>query len=242
MSENRGMTIVISGTKGGPGKSTMVQNVACEYARLGSKVCIYDCDDQGSINKWLDRREAHKDFAELPVIKVKAMSNSLRDAIADDVEKYDVVIVDVAGRISRELTTALFSADIVLIPTAPTIKDTEQLGNIAVELEDTAIKAPEHRRAYGMVNKVIGHSQNDALEARAYFAHKAFNGAFEPLRQMVSMLKPFDTADALGLGVVEVKKANASKAKAQIQLLVQEINTRFSEAITETYSTAEEGA
>lgn len=235
MSETRGTAIAVTGSKGGPGKSTISQNLACEKARQGFKVCIYDTDPQNSIINWAHRREDRPDFEDLPRITVKSMSDSLRQSVKDDTSIYDYVIIDVAGRSSRELTTALFSADIVLIPTAPTIKDTETLVNIAFELEDTADKAPDHRRAYGVINKAMSSSRADALEARAYFENEAFNGAFEPLPTMISHLKAFDNADAEGLGVVEVKKSSANKAKAQIQLICKEIDEKFAAAINETY-------
>jgi len=229
MTEKRGFIMVTSSSKGGPGKTTTTQNLACEYARQGFKVCLVDGDKQGSAEAWGLRRNALAETMELPRVVVKRMSGDLRQSLVDEAKLYDLVIVDVAGRQSSELTSALLVADLVLVPAGATQKDLEEIPKLCKELHDTAMMAPAHRKAYGFINKVDPTaSMKDIIADRDFFKHESMGGAFDVITTHLKYYpKAYDRADRMGAGVIEgvnLGTTQQAKAKAQLQVLAESIS------------------
>ena len=47
--------IAVGGRKGGVGKSTIVGNLAAEFARMGRSVAVLDADPQHSLATWAEQ-------------------------------------------------------------------------------------------------------------------------------------------------------------------------------------------
>lgn len=99
--------------RGGAGKTTTATNLAVGLALRGFDVCLMDADPQRSAAKWhADREEA----GVVPLITLVEKLENLSQTLLSLDEKYDHIIVDVAGRNSRELITGGAVADQIIAP------------------------------------------------------------------------------------------------------------------------------
>lgn len=238
MSETRGFILGITSSKGGPGKSTIAQNLACEFARQGYSVCIVDADKQNSVLNWANRRANNEDLENAPKVVVKSQEGDLRQSLTDEAKLYDYVLVDVAGKQGPELTSTLIMADIVLVPATASQKDLEVIPKIAQELHDTSMKAADHRKAFGFMNKVDPTAKmSDIIEDREFFNHPAMGGAFGIIKaHLKSFPRAIDRADRFGCGVIEDIKlgtAQQARAKGQVQVLALDIQKEITKIISE---------
>jgi chromosome partitioning protein len=111
------MIIVVGGTKGGTGKSTLVTNLIAVDVAQGFDSILVDCDRQASASNWAASRE-DKEVVRVPTVQKfggLALTNELK-ALA---KKYDHVFVDAGGYDSEELRAAILAADTLLIPLRP---------------------------------------------------------------------------------------------------------------------------
>lgn len=128
------MITVIGSNKGGASKSTTATNIAIALALRGKDVCLLDADLQSSGAKWHASREESDLQPRITLIqKYGNISQTLRQID----EKFDHVIVDVAGRNSRELVNAgaVAVADIIIAPHLCSQFDLETLEELENQLE-----------------------------------------------------------------------------------------------------------
>nr|UVN18196.1 hypothetical protein pPsy0462b_00051 [Pseudomonas syringae] len=122
-----GTIVIIGGNKGGVGKTTTAVNVSTGLAMEGHDVCLVDADAQRSASKWYAEREA----AQLePKITLIEKRDNITVTLRTLSEKFDYVIVDVAGRNSRELITGAVVADIIIAPNQCSQLDLDTLGEL----------------------------------------------------------------------------------------------------------------
>lgn len=123
------MIIIIGSNKGGSGKTTTAINLAVSLVFKDKDVCLVDADPQRSSSKWYEIREERKLNEKLTLIeKLGNISETLKKL--DD--KYEYVLVDVAGRNSRELITGCVVADILIAPHQCSQQDLDTM----IELEE----------------------------------------------------------------------------------------------------------
>lgn len=231
MEKSRGFIIAITNPKGGAGKSTTGQNIACAFVDLGYRVAILDADSkQVSIYSWAERRKlyASETGANPTNPSVRIVAGDFSDTIKEAAAANDIVIIDVAGRRSKELTGALMQCDLVLYPNAPTIKDIEIAPKFIEELDMTEMVGLEHRKAYGFLTRVGSKTQKGkkrAQQGREFFKRDDIKDKIIGLSERIDSNEVFNDADEEGLGVVEIKdkSAAARSARAQIQLLTDKI-------------------
>ena len=207
------MIILVGSQKGGCGKSTLAINIAAELKRLKKDVLLVDADRQGTASRWAQDREQSK-YELIPSV---AQYDNIHSTLKDLSSKYDYVVVDVAGRDSRELRTGMLSADLLLTPFRPSQADLDTLPH----LEEVVIQANDINpdlKCLAVLTLAPSNLQvKEAQEAKEYLAEFP---AFEVARTVVHDRKAYRDTLSEGVGVVEWKD---SKAKAEIQLLVQEI-------------------
>ncbi len=128
------MIILIGSNKGGCGKSTTVTNLAIAFAKDKKEVLILDADRQSTASRWGGDREHYKVAPYIQILQkydnVQSSLNQLRD-------KYDVVLVDVAGRNSREMLSSMLSSDLLICPLQCSQPDLDTLG----ELKEQVVQA-----------------------------------------------------------------------------------------------------
>ena len=107
------MITIIGCNKGGAAKTTTAVNVAIGLALQGNDVCLVDADAQRSASRWYAERE----LADMsPTLTLIEKRDNISQTLRNLDQKYDHVIVDVAGRNSRELITGGTVAHQIIAP------------------------------------------------------------------------------------------------------------------------------
>jgi len=107
------MIITVGSNKGGTGKTTTATNIAVALATKHKDVCLVDADFQRSASKWHQDREKGGFLTKIPLIE---KHDNISSTVEELNKKFDYVIVDVAGRNSREMITSLSVSDILIAP------------------------------------------------------------------------------------------------------------------------------
>ncbi|MBN5232435.1 AAA family ATPase [Serratia marcescens] len=210
------MIILIGSQKGGCGKSTTAVNITAELSRQGHDVMLVDSDRQGTASNWIADRNAIEGIA--PIHCIQKFDN-IRDTLLDLDKRYEYVVVDTAGRDSRELRTGMTSADVLLVPFRPSQPDLDTLPRLTEIMTEAKDLNPK-LKAIAMLtlapsNPVI----NEIQEAKEYLKDFPELGL---MSTVVRDRKVYRDCMSEGRGVVEMDN---SKAKAEIQCLVKELMT-----------------
>jgi chromosome partitioning protein len=123
------MIIIIGGEKGGPGKSTVAQNLSA-YLTLEKKVdnILIDADPQGTTEDWIDDRNNNPDVKQIHCAK---KTGRIHTALQDFEQRYGIVVVDVGGRDNEGLRSAMAVADLIVIPLRPKRRDLKTLTHMS---------------------------------------------------------------------------------------------------------------
>lgn len=128
-----GYDYIGSQPKGGCGKSTTSVNICAELARANKDVVLLDADKQGTSARWASDRNA----AEVsPVIHCVQKFGNIRETLLDLDKRYEFVVVDTAGRDSKEMRTGITAADVLLVPFRPSQPDLDTLAHFVEVFEE----------------------------------------------------------------------------------------------------------
>lgn len=136
------MIVVVGGTKGGTGKSTIVTNLITMDINKGHDAILVDADKQGSAAAWSEvRDQAAASLARVPTVQKygKGLVNELKELA----RKYKNVFVDAGGFDSEELRAAIVAADLLLIPVRPAQFDVWTLPKIIQIAQQSQIYNPK---------------------------------------------------------------------------------------------------
>jgi len=208
------MIILIGSQKGGSGKSTTSVNIAALLAGKGKDVVLVDADRQSTAANWASDRDELEDVGKVHCVQ---KYDNIRETLSDLKGRYEYVVVDAAGRDSKELRTGLTAADILVIPFRPSQPDLDTLPKM-VELIDQAKDFNPDLEVYGLITMAPSNPMvNEAKEAKAYLSDYP---DIKLLKTIIRDRKVYRDAMSEGLGVVEMKNP---KAKEEVQLLVSEV-------------------
>lgn len=212
----RGIIISFVQTKGGVGKSTLAANLSVFFSYT-SKVKIIDCDiRQRTCSKWIARRnELHSDK---PKVSCAIQVDDLYNAIIEDSKHYDVLIIDVQGRDSKNLRTVLLVSDIVYIPFLPSQNDIETIEELSEILEETQ-KQNEARKTFYILNHCPTHYLDQTKNDAHHFLQE-YSTILIRSQAQITYRKAYKVASLEGLGVIESQDI---KSKKEIQVLAKEI-------------------
>jgi len=210
------MIILIGSQKGGCGKSTTAVNICAALSCNGHDVVLVDADRQSTAANWaMDRA----DNDQLSVVHCVQKYENIRETLLDLDKRYEFVVVDAAGRDSRELRTGMTAAHILLVPFRPSQPDLDTLPKLSEIIMQARDLNPE-LKVLGLLtmaptNPVV----NEAAQAREYLADYP---EINLLQTVVRDRKIYRDAMSDGLGVVEMDN---EKATAEISSLVEEMRT-----------------
>lgn len=208
------MILLIGNQKGGCGKSTTAVNIAAELSGRGHDVVLVDADRQSTSANWVADRTESEGRA---VVHCVQKYENIRNTLLDLDKRYEYVVVDAAGRDSRELRTGMTAAHLLVIPFRPSQPDLDTLP----KMQDLITQAQDLNPALQVrglltmvpTNPVI----NEAQEAEACLLD------YPDIALMDTRLrdrKVYRDAMSDGLGVVEMGN---EKAKAEVRSLVEEL-------------------
>lgn len=129
--------ISVSSSKGGPGKTTTVANLADYFALKGKKVAVLDTDPNENFSKWHSKGTFDDAFKGVDLIRITNEENIISDA-EDAAENHDVVLIDVAGVKSKGLLYAAGISDLVVIPAQPSEDDIDEAIKTVHEVQNAA--------------------------------------------------------------------------------------------------------
>lgn len=208
------MIILIGSQKGGCGKSTMAANIATYLARRGHDTVLVDADRQSTAANWVMDRTADKS---LPVVHCVQKYENIRETLLDLNERYKYLIVDAAGRDSRELRTGMTAADLLIVPFRPSQPDLDTLPKMQEIISQAKDLNPKLKvyalLTMGPTNPVI----HEIAEANEFLQDYP---ELQMLNTVIRDRKVYRDAMSEGLGVVE--KDNV-KAIEEMESLMQEL-------------------
>jgi chromosome partitioning protein len=208
------MIVLIGSQKGGCGKSTTAVNICAALANNGRDVVLVDADRQCTAANWALDRSSNES---LPTVHCIQKYENIRDTLLDLDGRYEYVIVDAAGRDSRELRTGMTAANVLLVPFRPSQPDLDTLPN----LQEIIIQAKDLNpdlQVFGLItmaptNPVV----HETEEAREYLQDYP---EIHLLNTIIRDRKVYRDAMSDGLGVVEMGNQKASE---EFLALMQEV-------------------
>lgn len=208
------MIILVAHQKGGVGKSTLAVNLAAEVQRRGSDVLIAEADPTiHTARLWTATRE---ETGAKPITSTK-LDGNISAPLRDLAGRYDYVIVDVAGKDSREMRSAMLTADVMVSPILPSQPDMDATNFLVQTIEEARDFNPKLAVLAVMNRCPTAWNSSETGEAIEYLQ----DYPELPLAKVrIYDRKAYRTSIEKGLGVVELKDG---KAKAEIQLLLNEI-------------------
>lgn len=127
---------MVGSNKGGTGKTTTASNLAVALSLNNKDVCLVDADFQRSASKWhADRLSAKLQ----PMMTLVEKYDNIASMLESLNKKFDYIVVDVAGRNSREMITGLSVSDILIAPHQASQLDLDTIQ----ELQEQIIKVKD---------------------------------------------------------------------------------------------------
>ncbi len=210
------MIIVVGNQKGGCGKTMIATNLAATLAGQGRDVILFDADRQESASKWVAERVEYQ--SDSPVVNIGMGYDNISSTLRDLNKRYEVVIVDAAGRDSDEFRTSAAVANILLIPVKPSKVDVEVLPSF-LKIVKQVVFVNEALSVFAFINIAPTHSKNQEIDQARGIIRQISD--FALLDTIVHDRKGFRDAFGDGLGVTEYGIDKA--AKAEIESLIEEV-------------------
>jgi chromosome partitioning protein len=132
--------IAVAGRKGGIGKSTIVGNLAAEFAAKKRKVLVLDADPQHSLVAWAEQGDGMLKGCVRKIENGDAAELKTQARKAD--QEADIVLIDTPPGMPETAYAAALVADLVILPCGPSPLDLFALK----EALNLALKARTVRR------------------------------------------------------------------------------------------------
>lgn len=209
------MKIVIGGIKGGSGKTTIATNLTVMRAAVGKKVLLVDADEQTSSSDWANQREAMGIETSWTTVKISGINTNKQISRLE--KDYDDIIIDVGGRNTTSQRSALFIADMFIIPFKPRSFDIWTAESVK-EMIDEIISYNANLKCYALINQADSRG-SDNMDAMGIISKNYDLKCFDV---SIANRKSFGNAAAEGLGIIEMKIKD-SKAVQEMKNLYESI-------------------
>lgn len=243
---SEGKKIVFGGDKGGTGKTTGAVTLASSLVSRGYSVAILDADTKVGAAKWhaercqflIDLKENPSLFSEkLPSgrsqlsktllnklinfkfndITCETTTGNIHRTVVSLAQDHDFVIVDTAGGIKSELTSALTVADLFVSPIKSSSFDLQTIEEVN-SLIDKMLMINTNLKSICYLNEVPSNGTIDNISIP-----KGYINSFEHLKVANTVLRTYAShkySVSFGVSVIEW---DDSKARGQVSLLTDEI-------------------
>lgn len=165
--------VAFGNQKGGVGKSTVIAMTAnaLSQAPFNLNLCVIDCDRQQSLVEARSFDEEDVDQVPYPIYGMSL--EELQDKIYDLDKKYELILIDTAGRLdhtvaveNQEITKALMYADYLFIPFRAgsfNLDASIEYLKVANKLKALRTKTARPLNYYGFVNMYKDRSKTNAF-------------------------------------------------------------------------------
>ena len=213
-------TIVLATQKGGSGKSTLAIGLALAAIQAGHTVRLIETDSQGTLSNWQSRRPYAEPMVEAVYSAgdIEARLQTLRQC------GVTLTIIDTAGGVSAATKTAIYCADLCLIPARPSVADIE-----AAATTLNLVRACDKPFAFVLNQTPIrGQRVSNAATVLSDEAVPDMAGVLA----LPYIVMRNDHQDALGLGLAVVEYAPTSKSADEVRGLWQWVEAKLNETAT----------
>jgi chromosome partitioning protein len=219
------MIYVLSGIKGGSGRSTISEHLTVWLARQGGDVLLVDADEQGTASDFTAWRE-HTLDGNVGYTLVQLVGANLRKQVETMRPKYDHIVIDTGGRDTTSQRAALIVADVALVPIQPRSHDVWTLSKLTEMLAEIQASRLEPLIVHSFLNRadITSADNREASEALASIPEVGF------VPHAIKNRKAYPNAGAKGLSVFDMETPD-QKAITEIDTLFNAI-THGSHVIT----------
>ena len=222
------MIFVLSGIKGGSGRSTISEHLTVWLAKQGADVLLVDADEQGTASDFTAWRE-HTLEGNVGYTLVQLIGANLRKQVETMKAKYDHIVIDTGGRDTTSQRAALITADVALIPIQPRSHDVWTLSKLTEMLSEIQATRIEPLIVHSFLNRadITSADNRETSEALASMPELGF------VPHAIKNRKAYPNAGAKGLAVSEMEIAD-KKAVAEIDELFNYVTAYGRQPVTTT--------
>jgi chromosome partitioning protein len=207
--------IAVAGRKGGIGKSTIVGNLAAEFAAMGYSVVALDADPQHSLAAWAAQGDG---MLAKCVEKVNAAGAETLHARAREAQKEaDIVLIDTPPGTPAVAHQAALAADLMLLPCGPSPLDLMALKDaLALALKARAERRSKRPRIRFVPSKVLANTN----------LGKSLHSSLKDMGKKVlpAIGQRVVVAEAVGEGLTVREYAPGSAAHEEFQKLAKAVD------------------
>lgn len=211
------MIVAVASEKGGTGKTTIATNLAIMRAKHAHDVLLIDGDPQGSARDFAAVRETLGHCPDISAVSLYGAS--ITTEVRKLKHKFDDIFIDVGGRDSVTMRSALLVAEVVVLPFLPSQFDAWSLERMD-DLIGEVLSLNENLRTVSFLNKVDSNPKISLLSESMQFAQGLKNIPFSGLK--VGYRVAFRRSVADGQSVTELDKKDP-KANQEIIALYEEV-------------------
>lgn len=208
--------VVVGGTKGGPGKSMISQQLTGGLVlKRKQKTRLLDIDIQMTTTSWAEDRRENE---ELELIPFEYVNEDIVKHINAVKGRYDYVVIDAGGFDAEIQRQVMQMADVILLPFRPKRRDIKSLRNLDPILDDVRATNPKVR-----VLAVMNQCPSLPNQAQRIINAKAVIESFgiEPVPVNLYTRNVYDDAEESGRTIFEMTGADRDvKAEAEVLELV----------------------
>lgn len=217
------MILLFGGEKGGTGKSMMAVNIATIMAHENKEVILIDADKQGTTANWVANRDDEEILPRIPCFQ-KYGAKLYLDIQAIS-EKYDNVIIDVGGRDTPELRSAMVIADVLFSPLAPALFDAETVPKLETIIREIKLNVNKDLKSYAFINKANPYTneKSDLIE----FFNEMESSELKLANTIITDYIAYRKASRYGKGIIELPRKEKGKGAIEIMNLYKEIQEVF---------------
>ncbi|UDJ88644.1 AAA family ATPase (plasmid) [Erwinia amylovora] len=216
-----GKILLVSSDKGGVGKTTTAANLASMLVNKGQSVIILKTDKNNDMISWSEKRKGNG----LLSIPVQEAYGNVTKEINRLSKLCEVLIVDCPGHDSQEFRSALTVSDIMITLAKPSSDFESETLTTVTEKVRMAQKTNPNLQPWVLLTRINASKprhRQAAIDLDKFL--RSDDVWIQPLKTRLSDLDVFESACNEGAGVHDVSRASSlSTAKAQIELLAQEI-------------------